>query len=227
MNGVHDMGGMHGLGPVEREPDEPVFHTEWERRAFAITLASGFLGQWNIDMSRFARERMPGPEYLTTSYYEHWLYGLEELLVEKGLATREEIAARVKGLKPPPAPVAKTAQPLRVLKADEVRDALRRGGAHRVDVDVRARFAIGDRVVAKNIHPLGHTRLPRYARGKRGVIDRDYGVHVFPDTHAAGQGKKPQHVYSVKFTAQELWGPDASARDVIHIDLWDDYLDPA
>ena len=224
MNGVHDMGGMHGLGPVEPEPNEPVFHHEWERRAFAITLASSFFGQWNLDMSRFARERMPGPEYLTTTYYEHWLYGLEELLVDKGLVTREEIAARLHG---ETSPVATPPVPVHVLKADEVREAVRRGGAHRVDVDVPARFKVGDRVIAKNIHPLGHTRLPRYARGKRGVIDRDYGVHVFPDTNAAGEGKKPQHVYSVRFTAQEIWGPEASSRDVIFIDLWDDYLDPA
>ena len=224
MNGVHDMGGMHGLGPVEPEPNEPVFHHEWERRAFALTLASGFLGQWNLDMSRFARERMPGPEYLTTTYYEHWLYGLEELLVDKGLLTRGEIAARLQGVA---VPVTPPREPLRVLKADDVREALRRGGAHRVDVDVPARFEVGAHVIAKNIHPLGHTRLPRYARGKRGAIDRDYGVHVFPDAHAAGDGRKPQHVYSVRFTAQELWGTEASPRDVIYIDLWDDYLDPA
>ena len=224
MNGVHDMGGTHGLGPVEPEPNEPVFHYEWERRAFAITLASGFLGKWNLDMSRFARERMPGPEYLATTYYEHWLWGLEQLLVEKGLLTREEIAAREAGralpVTPPP-------EPLRALPAAEVGETLRRGGAHRVNVDVPPRFTVGDPVVARNMHPLGHTRLPRYARGKRGVVDRDYGVHVFPDAHASGLGKKPQHVYSVRFAAQELWGPEASARDAIYIDLWDDYLDPA
>ena len=224
MNGVHDMGGTHGLGPVEPEPNEPVFHHEWERRTFAITLASGFLGKWNLDMSRFSRERMPGPEYLTTTYYEHWLWGLERLLVEHGLLTREEIAAREQGR---PVAVAPPAEPLRPLPASEVAETLRRGGAHRVDVEVPPRFKSGDRVRARNMHPLGHTRLPRYARGKAGVVDRDYGVHVFPDAHASGLGKNPQHVYSVRFTAQELWGPDASPRDAMYIDLWDDYLDPA
>ena len=95
MNGAHDLGGMHGLGPIDPEKDEPVFHAEWQRRCFAITLAAGFLGQWNIDMGRYARERMHPAEYLSTSYYEHWLHGLQLLLVEKGLLTEEEIAARM------------------------------------------------------------------------------------------------------------------------------------
>ena len=95
MNGAHDMGGMHGFGPINPEPDEPVFHHEWERRAFAITVAAGFLGKWNLDMSRYARERMEPAEYLSTSYYEHWIHGLELLLVEKGLLTREEIKQRM------------------------------------------------------------------------------------------------------------------------------------
>jgi len=99
MNGIHDMGGMHGLGPIEREENEPVFHHAWERRAFALNMAAGFLGEWNIDMSRYAREQMPAAEYLATSYYEHWLWGLERLLVEKGLLTRAELEARVAELR--------------------------------------------------------------------------------------------------------------------------------
>jgi nitrile hydratase len=95
MNGAHDLGGMHGLGPIDAEIDEPVFHAEWERRCFAITLASGFLGQWNTDMGRYARESMHPGDYLKTSYYEHWLHGLQILLVEKGLLTADEIAARM------------------------------------------------------------------------------------------------------------------------------------
>ena len=99
MNGIHDMGGMHGLGPIDREENEPVFHHAWERRAFALNMAAGFLGEWNIDMSRYAREQMPPAEYLATSYYEHWLWGLERLLVEKGLLTRAEVEARVAELR--------------------------------------------------------------------------------------------------------------------------------
>jgi hypothetical protein len=99
--------------------------------------------------------------------------------------------------------------------------------AARRAVAVPAKFKAGDAVVARNMHPLGHTRIPRYVRGRRGIIDRDHGVFVFPDTNAALAGETPQHVYSVRFTARELWGDGASAHDVILIDLWDDYLDPA
>ncbi len=209
MNGVHDMGGMHGMGPVVLEKDEPVFHEAWERRAFALTLAAGYLGRWNLDMSRHARERMPPAEYLATSYYEHWLWGLEQLLRESGL------------LEPG------TEGGLHPLRAADVLDVLRNApGAGRDDV-VAAGFRPGDRVRARMINPTGHTRLPRYARGRQGVVDRDHGVWIFPDTNAAGQGPRPQHVYSVRFAAQELWGPDASPRDAVFLDLWEDYLDAA
>ncbi len=218
MNGVHDMGGMHGLGPIVREAREPVFHHEWERRAFAITMAAGFLGEWNIDMSRYARERMPAADYLAASYYEKWLYGLELLLVERGLLTREEVeTGRARG----------TSAALRVLKAADVGKVLLKGGPARSPDKVSPRFSIGARVVARNINPVGHTRLPRYARGRRGVIDRDHGVFIFPDTNAMGQGPKPQHLYSVRFSGRELWGAQGSERDAVYVDLWDDHLDPA
>ncbi len=115
----------------------------------------------------------------------------------------------------------------RVLRAADVGKVLLKGGPARLADDVPPRFKAGDRVVARNLNPTGHTRLPRYARGKRGIVDRDHGVFVFPDAHAMGQGKKPQHCYSVRFTTRELWGPQASPRDVVYIDLWDDHLDPA
>ena len=113
------------------------------------------------------------------------------------------------------------------LTADMVEILVNTGGSARVDEDIEPRFSTGDRVIARNINPVEHTRLPRYARGKIGVIQHDRGVFVFPDTNALGQGVKPQHVYSICFTAQELWGPDASDRDTLYLDLWDDYLDPA
>jgi nitrile hydratase len=218
VNGVHDMGGMHGMGPIVHEADEPVFHHEWERRAFAITMAAGFLGEWNIDMSRYAREVMPPADYLRASYYERWLWGLEYLLVERGLVSREEIerGAPREGRQDP-----------RVLKAEDVEKVLRKSKGARVAVSVPPRFRPGDRVVARNLNPAGHTRLPRYVRGRRGAIARDHGVFIFPDTHAAGLGPKPQHLYSVRFEARELWGPEASPRDAVYLDLWDDYLDPA
>jgi nitrile hydratase len=228
MNGVHDMGGMHGLGPVVPEKDEPVFHHEWERRAFALTVATGFLGKWNLDMGRFAREQMPPAEYLATSYYEHWLWGLEKLLADKGLVTRAEIDARVTGRSSAPGPAARPApEGLRVLHASNVERVLRHGRNARVDAQVPPRFRQGEHVVTRNINPPGHTRLPRYARAKRGVIAEDHGVWVFPDAHAAEEGPRPQHCYSVCFMAREIWGPQAAERDRIYIDLFDDYLDPA
>lgn len=232
MNGIHDLGGMQNMGPVLREEDEPVFHHEWERRVFALTLGAGFLGKWNLDMSRYAREWMPPAEYLASSYYEHWLYGLERLLIERGLVTREEIEACRAGpdvLKDPDRhrPVPEGAAAVRVLRAEDVEKVLRQGGSARVAEEVPPRFKSGDSVATRNIQPLGHTRLPRYARGRWGVIDRDHGVFIFPDTHAMGRGRKPQHVYSVRFTARELWGPEASPREALYIDLWDDYLAPA
>jgi nitrile hydratase subunit beta len=116
---------------------------------------------------------------------------------------------------------------VRVLSAQDMVTALRQSRMARVDADVPPRFKPGHHVVTRNIHPTGHTRLPRYARGKRGVIEQDYGVWVFPDTHATGRGQKPQHLYSVRFTARELWGPEAAQSDRIYLDLWDDYLEPA
>ena len=222
MNGGHDLGGMHGFGPVEIERDEPVFHHEWERRAFALTMAASFLRKWNIDQSRFAREQMPPAEYLATTYYEHWLFGLEKLLHDHDLVSRDEFAARLLGREGSARPVAGT----RVLKAEDVEPALRSSRTSKADEDVAPRYRVGDRVITRNVHPLGHTRLPRYARGKRGVIAVDHGVWVFPDTAGNGRGRKPQHCYSVRFESRELWGESATARDAIYIDLWDDHLEP-
>ena len=226
MNGIHDLGGMHGFGPVVPEPEEPVFHHEWERRAFALTLAAGFLGRWNLDMSRFAREQMPPAEYLATSYYEHWLWGLEHLLVQTGLLTREQVEAVRRGERPRRDGGASGAE-VRVLRAADVPRALRNRRAARLDDGPPPRFKPGDPVVTRNMHPVGHTRLPRYARGRRGVVERDHGVFIFPDAHAAGLGKRAEHCYSVRFEARELWGEDASPRDAVYVDLFEPYLLPA
>jgi nitrile hydratase subunit beta len=223
MNGGHDLGGMHGFGPVDIERDEPVFHHEWERRAFALTLTAGLLGKWNIDQSRFAREQMPPAEYLATTYYEHWLFGLEKLLHDNGLVSRDEVAARLLGRGGAARPLADA----KMLKVGDVAGALGRSRRSKADEDVAPRYCVGDRVLTRNIHPLGHTRLPRYARGKRGVVAIDHGVWVFPDTAGNGLGRKPQHCYSVRFEARELWGDAVTSRDAIYIDLWDDHLEPA
>lgn len=228
MNGIHDLGGMHGFGPVEREANEPVFHAEWERRCFALTLAMGAHGAWNIDMSRYARERTQPLDYLATSYYEHWLHGLELLLVEHGFLTPRQVQATA------PEGFPQTAEGphagdrrMPAIGPAQMLAALRRGDSARIDADVPPRFQPGAAVVTHNTHPRGHTRIPRYARGRRGVVHSDHGVFAFPDTNALGKGPKPQHCYSVRFAARELWGPDASARDAVYIDLWDDYLEPA
>ena len=116
---------------------------------------------------------------------------------------------------------------MKAIRAADVEKALRHSRGARVNEDVTPRFEVGARVLTRNINPIGHTRLPRYARGRRGIIASDHGVFIFPDTHAMGEGMKPQHLYSVRFSAEELWGADASPRDSVYLDLWDDYLDPA
>lgn len=225
MNGIHDLGGMHGLGAIKPEAGEPVFHHEWERRTFGLTIAAGFLGRWNLDMSRHAREQMPAAEFLATSYYEHWLWGLELLLDREGLVKREEREARMRDPHPPTG--AAPGLEARALRSADVQKRLRDSRGARVDVEMPPRFKVGDRVRARTINPVGHTRLPRYCRGRQGVVASDQGVWVFPDSHALGAGRNPQHVYSIRFAAQELWGPASSPRDFVHVDLWDDYLDPA
>ena len=218
MNGIHDMGGMHGMGPIEYEENEPVFHTRWEARALAMTLAAGAWRKWNIDAGRHQVERIPAADYLRMSYYEKWTERLIELLVHHGLVTRAEIAS---GKPEPGSP--KSTPPL---TAEMVGPAMARGASARRNVQIPPRFREGQQVRARNINPAGHTRLPRYARGKTGVIQRDHGVFVFPDSNAHFLGEAPQHVYSVRFEARELWGDQAPPRDSVYIDMWDDYLEP-
>jgi nitrile hydratase subunit beta len=204
MNGIHDMGGMDGFGPILIEKNEPVFHADWEKRMFAIAISVDFR---NTDEFRHAIERIPAPVYLDSSYYERWLNAMMTLLVEKKRVTREELVARGA------APVA-PAQPANLFR-NAAPATMRR----------KARFREGDRVVARNLNPTGHTRLPRYVRGKRGVIHRDWGTYVFADSNAHHGGERAQHVYSVTFEARELWGKDAPSRDTLRIDLWEDYLE--
>jgi nitrile hydratase beta subunit len=219
MNGVHDMGGMQGFGPVHPEPSEPAFHEPWEGRTFALNQAAGAWRKWNVDAWRHKIESLPPAAYLRMSYYEKWFAAVRELLVESGLVTRAEIENGQ------PAPGSPKATP--PLTADQVPSMRRSGALSRRDVAVAPRFHPGQRVRTRNINPTGHTRLPRYAREKQGTVERDHGVYVFPDTTAHSLGEKPQHVYSVRFTARELWGEQASPRDAVYIDVWDDYLEPA
>jgi nitrile hydratase beta subunit len=218
MNGAHDMGGVHGFGPVIPETDEPTFHAEWERRIFALNLAAGRAGQWNIDMGRFARENRPPADYLTKSYYELWLVGLEAMLAERGLVSADEIKAG--------RPLGEPKKVDGILPHGDVEAVFARGRPTERPASVPARFRIGDRVRAKNINPTSHTRLPRYVRGRPGVIERLHGCHVFPDTNALGKGENPQWLYTVRFDARDLWGPEADPMLKVSVDAWEPYLEP-
>jgi nitrile hydratase len=219
MDGAHDMGGVPWIDPVSPEPDEPPFHAEWERRAFAIALAMAMPGGWNIDMSRFAREDRPPEEYLSKSYFEIWLAGLERLVLERNLVASDEIEAG-KALHPAK-PVARTLTP------EGVAGMLHRGGPTEREAARPAYFAPGDRVRARPIHPSTHTRLPRYVRGHVGVIESIRGCHVYPDSNARGTGENPQWLYTVTFDGPELWGDDGDPDLKVSVDAWEPYLEPA
>ena len=219
MNGVHDMGGMHGMGSIQPEEREPVFHHPWEARVFAIVRAMGAFGRWNIDASRHQRELIPAAEQLRMSYYERWLVGLAELLVRHGFLTAAELASAT--------PVRGATLLAPALPVDKVAGFIRAGSPASRKSSSQPRFHPGQRVRARNLNPVGHTRLPRYVRGRSGTVDRVHGVFVFPDTNAHFRGESPQHVYSVRFEAQELWGDAAAPQDAVYVDVWEDYLDGA
>ncbi len=217
MNGPHDLGGQMGFGPIMPEPDEPYFHADWEKRALGITLSCGAFGAWNIDESRHARENILPADYLAASYYEIWIRALETLLERHGFASGEEIGEGHKLQAP--------AKPKRVLTSDMVPDVLARGGPCDRPVDTQPRFSVGDRVRTRNFHPVTHTRLPRYARGKTGVVDAVQGSFVFADDNAHGRGENPQWVYTVAFDGDEIWGEDADPTLTVSIDAWESYLE--
>lgn len=216
MNGVHDMGGMHGFGPVAPEADEPVFHHRWEGLVHALNLASPTRG--NIDAGRHRIELLPPADYLRMSYYEKWLTRVEQLLLAGGFVTAEELAS---GRADPAAPKSTPVRPAHTVEA-----ALTAPYSYVREAATPA-FAVGDRVRALNLNPIGHTRLPRYVRGRVGVVERLHGAHVWPDAHAHGLGEQPHQLYGVAFSAPELWGPDAPAGDSVRLDLWEPYLERA
>jgi nitrile hydratase subunit beta len=219
MNGVHDMGGMDGFGKVEVEPNEPTFHAEWEARVLAMVRAMGAAGAFNIDASRFYRETLPPDVYLASSYYKKWFLGLEDMLLDKGIIAKEDIAAG-RAVTP-----ARPLQPGK-LTVDNVERTMVRGKFAR-PVPSPAKFKAGDRVRARNMHPVTHTRLPRYVRGHIGIVERDHGCHVFPDSAAQDAGENPQWLYTVVFDGPELWGPDTDPTLKVSIDAFEPYLEPA
>ncbi len=221
MNGVHDMGGMQGFGPVRPEVNEPLFHAPWERQALAMTVAMGACGQWNIDISRSARESLPPAQYLSSSYYAIWLAGLEKLMLERGMVSTAELhAGEAEDL-----PLAG----VRKLDGAQTARALAQGSASTRAIEVPPRFAIGQRVRARQMHPTSHTRLPRYVRGHTGTIERIHGAHVFPDTRVSRPVPpfvdEAHWLYTVVFDGNDLWGSGASGELLVSVDAWEPYLE--
>ena len=221
MNGVHDMGGQQGFGHVQLEEAEPLFHADWESRAMAMTVALGASGQWNIDLSRSARESLPPAVYLSSSYYEIWIRGLEKLLLERSMVTQAELETGQ--LIEPPIKVNK------VLTRNTVDAALKAGSPTERPIDQPALFKVGQRVRALNMHPQGHTRLPRYVRGHVGTIVSLHGGHVFPDLHTL-HALPPFNVavewlYTVVFDGPTLWGAGSDPTVEVNVDAWESYLE--
>lgn len=215
MNGAADLGGMMGFGPVI--DDGTRFHAEWERRALALTLAMGAAGRWSIDASRYARESLPPAQYLSSSYYAIWVAALERLLVSSGLVGADELAQGRAG-----GPGAE----VRAWDGAEVARVLATGSRYDRPVEAPARFAVGDAVRTRVMHPSGHTRLPRYARGVPAVVERVHGAHVLPDTNAHGAGEQPQWLYTVRIEGAALWGADAEPGLTVTVEAWEGYLEP-
>lgn len=219
MNGAQDLGGMTSFGPVRPERDEPVFHAGWEKRALAVTLACNGMGEWTGDRNRFERESLDPGWYLTHSYYEIWIAALERNLARTGFVGADEIAAG-RALRP--------ARPAKKkLRAEDVAVVLAKGSPYDRPATAPAGFSVGDRVRAKVMNPLHHTRLPRYARGRVGTVESVRGVFAFPDTNAHGQGENPDWCYTVRFSGRELWGAQADPTLSVTIDAWQSYLEPA
>jgi len=216
-NSIHDMGGMHGFGPVEPEADEPVFHAPWEGRVLAMQRAMGHTGLWTIDGGRASLETLTPVSYLAASYYKRWFLGLERRAVAHGLVGEDEIAAG-RSLRPG----------IRLNRKMTAEDAKAgRWPSYERPAPGPARFKEGDLVRTANINPPTHTRLPRYARGKTGAVEAVRGVHVFPDSAAIGAGDNPQWLYTVVFSALELWGEEADPAVRVSIDAFEPYLAPA
>ncbi len=217
MDGIHDMGGMHGFGPIPIEADGPVFHEDWEAKAMALRMAMGAWGKWSIDGGRHANERLSPLQYLQLSYYERWITSLADLAVEQGLVSLDEVKQGHR------APESEKQQP--PLPAAVVAKILSRGRPTSRDIDAPPRFAIGNHVRTNANSPRGHTRLPRYARGRVGEIILHHGAHVFPDSMAQSMQENPQHLYTLSFAARELWGEQGRAGDTVTLDCWESYLD--
>ena len=217
MDGIHDMGGMHGFGPVIPDPNEPVFHEKWEGRVMAMQRSLWAAKLWTIDMSRAAQEALPPHKYLAATYYERWLMGLEKRVEQFNLVSPDEMEAG-HALHDGP-----TLQ--RVFKPEDA-DKMNRGSFERPS-SAPAKFAAGDKVRTINFNPETHTRLPRYARDKVGEVEAVRGCHVYPDSVANGAGEDPQWLYTVVFSGAVLWGEDSDPSVKVSIEAFEPYLVPA
>jgi len=220
-----DLGGLRGLGPVDVEPDEPVFHADWERRMFGIAMTIGGHRLYSLDEFRHAIESMHPTAYVNAPYYGRWLWGVERLLVERGVLSEDELDARTRAVaEHPEAPPPRREDPE---FADAIVRAAYEGASSRREIDAPRRFAVGDRVVARGSGTDGHTRLPTYARGRTGIVVHCHDAFVLPDSNSRREGENPQWLYGVRFEAGDIWGADAHGRAPIFLDLWECYLEPA
>lgn len=220
MSRIHDVGGMHGFGPVVVEHDEPVFHADWEARVAGMMLALAGSGHYNADTFRGARETIPAHRYLALRYYELWLFAVEELIAD--LVSADEIDTMVEALRHGRRTVPTVNDPAH---AGRIRDGIRTGHSTAGPAPAPHRYADGDLVRARVMHPAGHTRLPRYVRGRVGVIESRYPAFPLPDRNGRSGDPTPENLYCVRFTGDELWGSDAQPRTEVLIDLWECYLE--
>lgn len=222
MNGVHDLGGMEGFGPVPVD-DDAAFHADWERLVFGMVRTVRSDGVYNVDESRHGIERMAPAAYLGSTYFERWLSSLERNLVEKGVLAESELAAAVERAREHEEPAALVSERRDPELAAVVREAFERDASFDRPGD-EPRFEPGGAVRVRNAHPRGHTRCPRYVRRASGVVAESHGNYVLPDAVVAGE-ERAEPLYTVRFEAAELWGPDAeNPTDTVSIDLWEPYL---
>jgi nitrile hydratase len=225
VNGVHDVGGADGFGRVDPPAHEPVFHTDWERRTFAMSIPVAMAGV-NLDQVRHGIERLHPVDYLCGRYYEHWLHSFENNLIEKGVISAEELERRARHFREHPEedlPAGGDPE-----QAEQFVAIQRAGASARRPTDVPPAFRVGDRVRVRNMHPSGHTRAARYVRGKEGVVTQVYDAFVLPDSNAKDEGENPARVYNVEFTSTELWGADEDrGHHTVRFDLFEPYIEAA
>ncbi len=218
MNGIHDLGGMEGLGPLPFEDNEPRFHADWERCAFRLTIAMLGGGYFHVDEVRALIETMPPADYLSASYYQKWSWAIIEMMKNKGVVTEEELEAGRslhKGVENPPVP------------PDMMQAAMTSPIRADLPLATPPKFRAGDAVRAKNMHPHCHTRTPRYVRGKPGKVLEVHEAYRLPDANSQGNPDVIEHCYTVQFTARDIWGEDAPAKDSVLLTMFDSYLEPA